>query len=292
MHARTLSGIAVAACALLQPVRTQSFPHPLDFSQTVAFGDSLTANELLGFPFRFSLYGADPIEAVFRKAARSGDRLNSYAVPGVESNLAIAEIAVYAGRYLAGDQKLATLISFEIGANDLLNDFDRYAAGPPGANRAVDAQIDRIIDRIFSDLLLLYLAHPRATFVVWTLPDVTYTPKLWHLRNGQAGDNFRAHLARINGFIRWTALVPEVVVLDTETLIRSLTESPPTLQGSSLLPPPAMGRHNCLFADDIHPTAVGNALVANAIIDALALKFATSLPKYTEAELAALARIR
>ena len=46
-----------------------------------------------------------------------------------------------------------------------------------------------------------------------------------------------------------------------------------------------------LFADDIHPTAVANALVANEIIDVMNAKWGAGIPRYGDAELAALARI-
>lgn len=74
----------------------------------MTFGDSLTHNRLLGFPFRTALFGDDPMEAVFDKGATSGDRLTSYAIAGSTSEVVRAQILAYALRYLAGRSAAAT----------------------------------------------------------------------------------------------------------------------------------------------------------------------------------------
>lgn len=287
MHlARQVGGLAAVLLAAA-PITAQA----VDFSQTVTFGDSLTHNWLLGFPFRTALYGDDPMELVFDRGSAAGDRLTDYAIPGAESGLMIAQIGVYAVRYHTGSQGLGTLLSFEIGGNDMLNNWGRLSANPPGVDPYADVVITRLIHRILGDLGLLWATHPGARFVVWTIPDVTFTPRHWGDRNTGRGANFRAHLARVNSLLRLLDALPDIVVLDTEALIRAAATNPPVVRNRQLAGPPTAGVYDGLFADSIHPTAVANALVANEIIGLINAKWDASIPVYTEADLARLARI-
>ncbi|MBN2491136.1 MAG: hypothetical protein JXQ29_09825 [Planctomycetes bacterium] len=279
--------VLVAVLLLLAPCAVAQ----ADFSATITFGDSLTHNDLLGFPFKMDLYGADPMEAVFQKAHLGGDKLTNYAVAGSHTSHGLAQITVYGLQVLANSRPWATLISYELGGNDLLDEARTLGAGPPGQNPAGDQVIDRRLKDILEQLHLLYLFHPRAKFVIWTLPDVTYTPDKWDMRLTQAGTNFRAHLARLNNVIRSLEVLPQVVVLDTETLIRQLVQNPPVIRQRVLVGPPSRGGYDHLFADTIHPTAVANAILANVILVRMNARWNTQFVTYTESELAALARI-
>lgn len=284
---RRIRGTAAAALLFAVPVPGQA----VDFSETVTFGDSLTNNWLLGFPFRTALYGDDPMELVFDRGSVAGDRLTDYAIPGAKSDWMLAEIGVYATRFQAGSQGLGTLLSFEIGGNDVLDNWGRLSAVPPGVDPSTDAVINVLVQRMINDLGLLWLTHPGARFVVWTIPDITFTPRHWSDRNTVRGSNFRAHLARVNSLIRLLDFLPNIVVLDTEIFLRTNATNPPVIRGRRLAGPPVMGVYDGLFADSIHPTAVANALVANAIIASMNAKWGAGLPPYTETELAQLARI-
>lgn len=277
---------SAAALWLVLPAAAQQ----VRFAATVAFGDSLTHNDLLGLPFRRSLYGADPMEAVFRKGASSGDRLSSYAIAGSKSQHVTAQIGVYAVRLALRMQPLATTISYEIGGNDILSNFDLLAAGPPGRNAAADREMNLLLRNIAEHLTLLYIFHPRATFVVWTIPDVTWTPRRWSDRNTTRGANVRSHVARINDLIRALDVVPNIVVLDTAGLIRQAAAAPPIVRGRPLVAAPAYGKHDHVFADRIHPTAVSNAVLANVVIATMNTKWRLSISAYSDGELAALAR--
>ncbi len=93
--------------------------------------------------------------------------------------------------------------------------------------------------------------------------------------------------------IRALEAYPQVVVLDTaEAIIRSFALNPPTVGGRKLVGPPLRGGYDHIFADKIHPTAVSNALLANLIIDRMNARWKTRIPKYSDAELKAKARIR
>jgi len=262
-----------------------------DFSSSVSFGDSLTHNELIGFPFRIPLYGDDPMEAVFKKARLSGNKLTNYAVAGSHAVHVLAQMGAYGIQVAANRQALATMISYEIGGNDILDNDRKLGASPPGRDPSADKMINDLLKNIFEQLFLLYVYHPSAKFVIWTIPDITYTPKEWSKRNTTEGKNIRAHLNRINMAIRSLELYPQVVVLDTEVIIRDLAMNPPLIHNRRLIGPPAKGDYDNMFADEIHPTAVSNALLANFILDRMNARWKTTFPKYTENELAALARI-
>jgi phospholipase/lecithinase/hemolysin len=284
---RWIGGLTTMALLAAGPVTAQN----VDFAQTVTFGDSLTSNWLIGFPFRTSLYGDDPMERVFDRGAVSGDRLTDYAIPGADSSTLPVEIGIYAGRYLAGAQAQGTLFSFEIGGNDVLDHWDRLSANPPGVDPYADSVIDRLIYRISSELGLLWATHRSALFVVWTIPDVTDTPRHWSDRNTTRGANFRAHLARVNSLLRLLELLPEFAVLDLESFLRASATSPPVVRSLPLLGPPAYGSYAGLFADQIHPTAVANALLGNEIIREIQARWGDAIVPYGDAELAQLARI-
>jgi hypothetical protein len=66
---------------------------------------------------------------------------------------------------------------------------------------------------------------------------------------------------------------------------------PPVIFGHALVPPPAYGEYDHLFADEIHPTAVGNALIANYFIVSMNAKWLDDIPLYSRSELADLAHI-
>ncbi|MEM7199636.1 MAG: GDSL-type esterase/lipase family protein [Planctomycetota bacterium] len=257
---------------------------------TITFGDSLTDNALLGFPFRFALYGADPIEAVFDQAAPPGANLTNYAVAGSRSDDILGQILRYANRFFAGTQPLATFISFEIGGNDFLSAWDRLAANPPGEDPVADGIVNEVLLNIANDFSLLWLAHPDAHFALWTVPDVSHTPLRWSQRGTVEGRNVRAHLARVNDILRSLNAVPNITVYDAESHVRTVTLTPPLVAGAPLVPPPATGNFADVFADPIHPTAVANALIANEIILGMNATWGLSIPIYAAPELAALAR--
>ena len=89
--------------------------------------------------------------------------MTSYAIPGSASQHARLQLLAYALQFAGGRQKLATLFSYQIGANDVLRNFDTLAKAPPGTNRAVDGIIDRLIQNFGNDVLLMFLTHPNGS---------------------------------------------------------------------------------------------------------------------------------
>jgi len=259
----------------------------------VSFGDSLTHNDILWLVYGNTrdLYGDDPAQAAFNKARRSGDSLSSYAIAGSMSSDTRYQIAAYELLVLLGQEDRANLIHYEIGGNDILDNVSVLAANPVGTSPAADAVIDTLISNITGDLTDLAATHPGARFVLWTIPDVTVTPDHCCDLTDDEAANVRAHVERANAFLKGLSSYGAVAVVDLYRLTRLVVQNPPIIFGHQLLPPPAYGDYGDLFADEIHPTAVSNALIANAIGQTLKAKWGITIPAYTEEELADLAHI-
>jgi lysophospholipase L1-like esterase len=265
----------------------------VNLQDVVTFGDSLTDNDLLGLysDSPQTLYGRDPMHAVFYKASRRGTELWKYAVAGSESGALEVQVEAYESARLVGLQDKATLFNIEVGGNDILNNIDRLAAFPPGARSSVDRVVDNIISNIRGSWRVLRASHPYAKFIIWTVPDVTQTPdQSSRLSNAKAA-NVRAHIQRANRSIRSLSSNSSVVVLDLYKIMREFIADPPVFFGNQLIPPPGYGDYDTLFADKIHPTAVSNAIIANRIIELMNSKWRDSIPFYTDRQLARLAHI-
>lgn len=259
----------------------------------VTFGDSLTHNDLLGWVYGNpqDMYGDDPMEATSKKAASPGDQLDNYAVAGSESQHVSLQIDAYELARLIGIQPPADIIGYEIGGNNILNNMYLLTQYGVDENPEADAVINQIVSNQATQLAHLASTHLNGRAVLWTIPDVTLTPEWYGLLTEQEIDNVQSHILRANKFIGSLASLPNVVVLDLYTMLQYAVENPPVINGQALIPPPAYGDYDHIFADSIHPTAVGNGLMANAIIEAINDKWDLSIPLYSEQELADLAHI-
>ena len=264
-----------------------------ELSQVVTFGDSLTHNDLLGFANGVpqDLFGADPMEAVFDQGARAGDRLDNYAIAGSEAAHVQVQIDLYQQFVRFGLQAPATLFHYEVGGNDLLNNVDLLAAHAPGADPAADAVIDGILANMTRDLQELAAGAPAAQFVVWTVPDVTMSPEHWGRFSPAQEANLRAHAERANRRIRRAERDPRVFVFDFYAEGRAMVLDPQVLFGRTINPPPQYGDYDDMFGDSIHPTAVSNASLANAMIAGINAKWNDTIAPYSDEELADLAHI-
>ncbi|MFP5212907.1 MAG: SGNH/GDSL hydrolase family protein [Acidobacteriota bacterium] len=262
-----------------------------NFSQVVTFGDSLTNNDLIWITTGKSpdLYGNDPMEAVFVKGGGVGSKLTSYAVAGTESSYLQYEVGAYFANRAAGKQAKATLFCIEMGGNDVLNNIGLLASAPPGASGAADGVIQEIMDSINEGWTQLRQFHSNAQFVFWTIPDVTLIPKHWGEYTGTEQANIRAHLKRVNRYIKSLESFQNVVVLDLYQITQTFVSTPYYVNGHQLVPPPVHGDYDDLFADEIHPTAVTNAILANRIIKRMNVRWSDAIPLYTKRQLARLA---
>ncbi len=258
----------------------------------VCFGDSLTHNDLLPAYNQkpADLFGTDPHEAVFDKAAAAGDDLLSLAVAGSWTGDVLLQIDLYVFLSRIGAIEAATVFGLEMGGNNFLGNASLLASAPPGADPAADAVVDTVIADWRTAVLRLSQESPSG-LIAWTIPDITLTPEYYGTWSAAEEDNIRAHLERANRFIRRLDTWPGVVILDTGAFLADSIASPPEFFGVALDPPPDFCDYPDLFADEIHPTAVANALLANEIIGLLNLEFNDQIPLYSDEELADLAHI-
>jgi len=265
-----------------------------DFNEMVTFGDSLTHNDILWLAYGTwsDLYQEDPFEAAFDKGASGGDTLTTYAIAGSESSDISYQIAAYDFMNFIGVQDDATLIGYEIGGNNILNNLGTLKAYAPGENGAADGIIDDLLDDMRSDLIGLRKDHKRAEFILWTIPDVTQTPDHYGTLTSEEEVNVRAHIERVNQLIRNAEHHNFIAVVDVYEALNDAIEELPVLHGQTLIGPPAKGDYDHLFADEIHPTAVMNAMLANEIIAKITDQFGNIIPFYSEDELAEKAHIQ
>lgn len=269
-----------------------------NFTRVATFGDSLTHNDILGIYYKKPqrMYGKDPMEAVFKKGRASRDKLRNFAIAGSvavdssddDSPTVEYQVDEYEFLLFIGEQKEATFVSFEIGSNDLLDDIELLVI--PDDPRGVRL-VNKLIAAIEDSWLRLRDLLPDAQFLIWTIPDVTLTPKLNYLTDEEA-ESVRAHIERVNLFISGLVEERRVLVFDLYTVMQQLAADPPVVGGQRLVGPPAYGHYNDLFADKIHPTAVSNALIANEMIERINDFFEDNVSLYTMKELATLARSR
>ncbi len=254
----------------------------------VTFGDSLTHNDLLGI-FQSNpqdLYGDDPMQAVYKKAATLSDRLDSYAVAASLTGQVDGQIDLYESNRSLGPQPQAGVIGYEIGGNDIRRNMSLLTQHGIDENMTADTVVTEIMLNNMNQLSRLASSHPNGRAVLWTIPDVTLTPEWYGLLTPQQIANVEGHTIRANEYINSLASLPNVVVFDLFSFLREVVANPPVIMGQALVGPPAKGAYNNIFADPVHPTAV-----ANAMIEAINVKWGLGIPLYSEQELGDIARI-
>jgi len=265
----------------------------VDFSHLVTFGDSMTHNDILwifyGEPR--AMYGNDPAEAVFLKGARPSDKLTNFAVAGTPSSKVEWEIAAYETQVKQGSISPATLVNFQIGGQDLLDNVDLLISNPPGTNSQADAAINQLIANFLHAVNRIKSGGPALKIVVWTIGDLSLTPRYFGKFTEQQISNLRGHTERANQAIRSLSIPDRLLVLDVYNLQQYLIVNPPVIAGFQLVGPPQYGLYWALFADTIHLTGVTNAILADVIIIRMNSEWSSAIPEYTESELAKMARI-
>lgn len=289
MSKRTFIGRLAAALAAVAIAASGPAFGDVNLSHVVTFGDSLTDNQTIlprytGLPP--TLYGHDPMQLVFDKNGLPGNELSDYAVAGFTSSNVGLQIDLYQFNIFFGFEQRATLFQLEMGGNDLLNNDSLLYNNAPGTNGSADRVITNLIRnwRVYAQDLAS-TARRDARAVVWTIPDITLTPRYWQTLSQQQEANLRAHTQRANRFIRSLGRFDNVVVLDLWAILREIVADPPRLGEVQLLGPPHHGETFHLFADEIHPTAVSNALIANEIIALMNQKWDAGFEFYSENEL-------
>ena len=276
-----------AVVAILSPAGPAAAD--VNLHEVVCFGDSLTDNQgilplYMGNPAE--LYGHDPMQLVYDKNREVGDELSDYAVAGFTSDNVGLEVSLYEFNLFFPWQDHATLFQLEMGGNDILNDDWYLANNRPGTNQGADLVIDNIIWNWNNYVLdLKEDARRDAKAVFWTIPDISVVPRYYDLFSDEQIANIQGHTQRANAYIRSFDRFDNVVVLDIYDLLHEMVENPPLIDGHLLTGPPFYGETWYMFADEIHPTAVSNALIANELIALMNAKWDAGFIGYSEDEL-------
>jgi len=269
----------------------------INTTQVYSFGDSLTDNDFVYLFFGTSpeIYGADPMELAFAKAAGPGDQLTNFAILGSRSSDVLDQIKEYQRGRDAGEIPAATLVSLQAGGNDLIDlengsaNLVLLASVAPGKSRAADKIVNDAANNLLASIQLLQ-RRGRPQIVLWTTPDVSLSPYVLSLGfSAKQLQNIRAHNAKLNRSIRQMGRRSNIAILDVAELQQALTFQPPAILGVTILPTPWFGFATAQLADPIHPTAVMNGFVANEMILQLNWEFCDSVPLYDELELAVMA---
>lgn len=273
--------------ALLLPATAWS---QVDTKQSISFGDSLTDNDLLYLLFGTDplIYGNDPFEAVFLRASDHDDTLDNFAMAGSTSADVLDQVLAYAVARWSGQQTPATFISLQAGGNDVLETTNllTLASAPPGESEAADAIIDHIRRNLILSLNILRNTDRGAVTVIWTVPDVTFSPYVLVFQlDNQSLQNISSHIDRLNQSIRQLSRQRHIAVLDISRVLAEVSNSPPTIENVTLVPPPLFGFGSAIFADVIHPTAVSNGLLANELIMTLNQNFGGQISLFSGSEL-------
>ena len=263
----------------------------VDLSEFVTFGDSLTHNDLLGLISGIpqDTYGQDPFQAAFEKARQNGDDTHSYAVGGSESSDLITQVNLYHLLVALGNQTPATTVGLQIGGNDIRNNRGLLAAHAPGTDATADAVIDDLINNMAIAFGLLY--SDQRQFVLWTVPRIVLAPDHADEFTWAEKRNLRGHTERANEAIWSLTSLSNVAVYDFDAGIRRISKMPRVLYGHGLVTVPFFGGYDHVFADDLHLTAVSNAILANGILATMRAKWGLGASLYRDEELADLAHI-
>jgi phospholipase/lecithinase/hemolysin len=280
-----LSLLVFATTVSYKPVVSQYTP---DFSSFVTIGDSYTDNDW-GRPR--SMYGADPFEALFDKASAPSDVLSSFAIAGTVTQDLPQMISSYRQAVSNGSVQPATVFGLEIGTNDMFDILHQIKDVVAGQDPIADALVGEILVNIRLATKHLLRTHPGSSIILWNLETARCWPAFPNITNSQ-WDNIDTHYQRMNQAIENAAQhSSRVLVLDMYRVFGQLCTQPTIIRGVELKRPPQWSGWDYICADRYHPTAVSNALIANQMISDINLATGTSIPLYTEGELATLARI-
>jgi lysophospholipase L1-like esterase len=262
----------VSVCALALLLIT-STARAVEFDNVVSLGDS-SLDELLGYrgPL-LTEHLADKLDAPLTNFARVGSTSAGLIRQGQHTSAA-AEF---------GQGDLATLW---IGGND----FFLSMANPFGVGIGNYRFMDRLEDNV--DHILGTLRGVGMEVLVFNLPDMTAVPF------SDTITLFDRQLENISeATIEWNNRLSDLAnehgahYVDVYSYFEEVAGNPDahTINGNKLVFGPAWGCKWCVFADPIHPSALGQGLLANLAIDVLNEEIGTPLEKLSEDELASLA---
>jgi len=239
-----------------------------------SLGDSTLGSDPSGYrgPFA-SVHAANLMGLDYYEGAVGGDR--SWTLIGAGRHTTIAD------NYGNG-----TLVTMMVGAWDFIDSDVEIISGDYSFIDELDENITIILDTLVASEI---------DVLVWNLPNMSFLPFLTQIFPTDLHHYFTEASAE------WAQRLDEIAerygddvqVFDLMTASDDLLQnaSARTILGNEITSPPMVCAKNCIMVDSLHPTSVGQGLLANYMMKAINEKFPSpngSYPLLSEEELLSL----
>lgn len=239
-----------------------------------SLGDSTLGSDPTGYrgPFA-SIHAANLMDIDYYEGAVGGDRSWTLIDAGRHTNIA--------ENYGNG-----TLVTIMVGAWDFIDSDIDIVNGDYSFIDELEENITLILDTLVASEI---------DVLVWNLPNMSFLPFLTQIFPTEVHPHFT------EASILWAERLDliasrygdSVQVFDLMTASDDLLQnsSARTIAGNEVISPPTMCNKNCIMIDSLHPTSVGQGLLANYLMIAINEKFPSpdgDYPLLSEEDLLAL----
>tara|TARA_B100002019_G_C21266469_1_gene599712 strand:- start:1686 stop:3110 length:1425 start_codon:yes stop_codon:yes gene_type:complete len=221
-----------------------------------SLGDSTLGSDPSGYrgPFA-SVHAANLMGLDYYEGAVGGDR---------------SWTLIDAGRHttIADNYGNGTLVTMMVGAWDFIDSDVEIISGDYSFIDELDENITIILDTLVAS---------EVDVLVWNLPNMSFLPFLTQIFPTDLHHYFTEASAE------WAQRLDEIAerygddvqVFDLMTASDDLLQntSARTILGNEITSPPMVCAKNCIMVDSLHPTSVGQGLLANYMMDAINEKF-------------------
>ena len=234
-----------------------------DFHTIASLGDSTLGSDPTGYrgPFA-SIHAANLMGLDYYEGAVGGDR---------------SWTLIEAGRHttIAENYSEGTLVTIMIGAWDFIDSDAQIVKGDYSFISNLEENMTIILDT---------LTDSNIDVLAWTLPNMSFLPFLTQIFPTEKHEYFT------EASIQWADTLnrladsygDNVQVFDLLNASDDLLQNQEarTISGNEVVAPPVMCDKNCIMIDSLHPTSVGQGLLANYMMEAINEKFPKSTGDY------------
>ena len=235
-----------------------------DFHTIASLGDSTLGSDPTGYrgPFA-SIHAANLMGLDYYEGAVGGDR---------------SWTLIEAGRHttIAENYSEGTLVTIMIGAWDFIDSDAQIVKGDYSFISNLEENMTIILDT---------LTDSNIDVLAWTLPNMSFLPFLTQIFPTEKHEYFT------EASILWADTLnrladsygDNVQVFDLLNASDDLLQNQEarTISGNEVVAPPVMCDKNCIMIDSLHPTSVGQGLLANYMMEAINEKFPASTGDYS-----------
>ena len=235
-----------------------------DFHTIASLGDSTLGSDPTGYrgPFA-SIHAANLMGLDYYEGAVGGDR---------------SWTLIEAGRHttIAENYSEGTLVTIMIGAWDFIDSDAQIVKGDYSFISNLEENMTIILDT---------LTDSNIDVLAWTLPNMSFLPFLTQIFPTEKHEYFT------EASIQWADTLnrladsygDDVQVFDLLNASDDLLQNQEarTISGNEVVAPPVMCDKNCIMIDSLHPTSVGQGLLANYMMEAINEKFPASTGDYS-----------